>query len=85
MIVKKFIEQTESVYFSLDMKICFSIEILKQMRKMVDVFGVAFGIRLTVEPSLHTVRGFCTGMRKLNAAEGKDKQTGSMSDSIFII
>ena len=52
MIVKRFIEQRESVYFSLDMKICFSIEILKQMREMVDVFGGAFGTRLMVEPNL---------------------------------
>lgn len=47
MIVKRFIEQRESVYFSLEMKIYFSIEILKQMRQMVDLFGVAFRIRFT--------------------------------------
>lgn len=49
-----------------------SIEIVKQIRKMADLSGgAAFGIRVVIEPSLHTVRGFCSGMRKLNATEEK--------------
>lgn len=55
------------------------------MRKMVDVVGVAFVIRFMVKPSLHTVRAFCAGMRKLIAAEGKNKQTSSKPDSILNI
>lgn len=78
MIVKRFIEQRESVYFSLEMKIYFSIEILQQMRKMVDLFGVAFGVRFTHCPH------FLLRSEKIKCHRRK-KQTSSKPDSIFNI